>query len=195
MRPQEISKTLDIPRERVLMILQQHYPDRPNRQVARSVAPDELPDATKDEIISLWRSGTSLSKLAEKYNMVAVTLRNWLMSQIPADEYAARSAQQPTLKRAISKDDIPNIVNAYLAGKEIRDIAKDYGVNYNAIKYHLMQQGMSQLPSTKSFAHDVRAEDIDRMVTMRKNGKTMNQIAGIMNIPIGTVRHYLAGRV
>lgn len=195
MRPQEISKTLGIPRPRVLMILQQHYPDRPNRQIERWTAPEQLPASQQTDIIAQWRQGTSLSKLAQQFKLLPTTLRDFVRSNVPDDEYNARSIQQTTTKRAIGKEDIPKIVDAYLNGRMIKDIAKDYGVNYNAIKYHLMQQGMSQLPSTKSFAHDVGAEDIDKMIMMRKNGKTMNQIAGIMNIPIGTVRHYLAGRV
>ena len=58
-----------------------------------------------------------------------------------------------------------------------------------------MQQGMTQAPSTKSCAYDVGPHDIDKMVNMRKAGKSAQQIADIMNVPGGPVRHYLAGRV
>jgi len=196
MRPQEISKTLNIPRHRVNAILQYNYPDRPNKQsLEKYTVPAELSDTDKASIIAHWRQGMSLTKLAQQYNMHPSYVRTVVQSVVPDDEYAAWTAKQVTNKRAISKDDVPKIVDAYLNGKEIRDIAKDYGVNYNAIKYHLMQQGMTQAPSTKSFAYDVGPQDIDKMVNMRKAGKSVQQIADIMNVPGGTVRHYLAGRV
>lgn len=196
MRPQEISKALNIPRDRVVAILQNNYSDRPNKQsLEKYTAPDQLSDADKATMVAQWRQGASLAKLAQQYNMHPSYVRTVVQSVVPDDEYAAWSDKQLYAKRAIGKDDVPKIVDAYLNGKEIRDIAKDYGVNYNAIKYHLMQQGMTQAPSTKSFAYDVGPQDIDKMVNMRKAGKTMQQIADIMKIPPGTVRYYLAGRV
>ena len=196
MRPQEISRTLNIPRHRVNAILQYNYPDRPNKQsLEKYTAPDQLSDSNKASIVAHWRQGASLTKLAQQYNMHPSYVRTVVQSVVPDDEYAAWSDKQLYAKRAIGKDDVPKIVDAYLNGKEIRDIAKDYGVNYNAIKYHLMQQGMTQAPSTKSFAYDVGPQDIDKMVNMRKAGKSAQQIADIMNVPGGTVRHYLAGRV
>jgi hypothetical protein len=196
MRPQEISKTLNIPRDRVVAILQNNYSDRPNKQsLEKYTAPEELSDADKATMVAQWRQGVSLAKLAQRYSMHPSLARILIQSLVSSDEYSAWSDKQTYAKRAIGKDDVPKIVDAYLNGKDIRDIAKDYGVNYNAIKYHLMKQGMSQAPSTRSNAYDVRPQDIDQMVSMRNAGKSVQRIADIMNLPWGTVRYYLAGRV
>ena len=196
MRPQEISKALNIPRDRISAILNTNYSDRPNKQsLEKYTAPEELSDADKATMVAQWRQGVSLAKLAQRYRMHPSSARILIQSLVPGDEYSAWSDKQLYAKRAIGKDDVPKIVDAYLNGKHIRDIAKDYGVEYNTLKYHLMKQGMSQAPSTKSNAYDVGPQDIDKMVGMRKAGKTMQQIADMMKIPGGTVRYYLAGRV
>lgn len=192
LKSKQIAIKLGIPREKVVSVLQDRYPNRIGKQVqGKYIKPEILTPDEQTDLISQWREGSSVTSVAKKYNIHPTVLAPWIKTTVGPDEYNKTISNRGYSKQTLSSEDVRDIIDLYTSGESISDIAKSYNTLYNTIKYHLMKQGKIA-PADNAI---VSPATIDKMVDLKKAGYSVAQIGQKLDIGYSTVRHYLRGRI
>jgi hypothetical protein len=93
-------------------------------------------------------------------------------------------------KTVITAADIPNIVKMYQDNVPVAQIAKQYNVASNNIKYHLMKQGVFN-PKKTARSLEIDSPDVDKIINMHLSGFATPTIAKKTGLSIGKVRYHL----
>lgn len=82
--------------------------------------------------------------------------------------------------------DEKKIIDMFLHGCQIKDIAKEYNVCYSTIKNRLKKNGIPMRNRTE--AHTIHKFDEGKMIKMYLNGMTLKDIGEHFNVSYGTIR-------
>ncbi|MFE1451899.1 sigma factor-like helix-turn-helix DNA-binding protein [Streptomyces olivaceoviridis] len=149
----------------------------------------DLPEA---DIVSAYASGSTLQELAEQYGVVAATIRNVLIRA--GIERRHNTSLPPTPRRV----DVPegNLVQDYLGGATLGDLAEKYGVSVSTVQRRLRAAGATRAETTASAAprppRPKRVDLPDEELRIRfLRGTTLKVLAEEYGVSVSTISRHV----
>lgn len=167
---QAITKTLGMPRPRVVKLFQKHGLPVRTRQL---YGPE-----VQAQILALHSQGLTLAQIAKKLDMWAITVKKLLVNA----GVKPNSIPNPTYTAL----DVQAMLALHLKGLNPNQIAKKMKVSPATVSAHLRRAGIS-LPSRPEYTED----DKQRMISLFMSGSSPNAIANTLKIAPATVRRHL----
>lgn len=190
LKARQIADELGLPRARVTNLLAVYYPERQDKsRVLNDI--NDLSTDEKNNIIANWQKGSSVRELALKYDINDHAMSDYIVGVVGRAAMDDRIASTGYKKDVLTQTDIENIVKLYQKGETLADLAKEYSVSVNNIKYHLMRKGVFLPVRKNNVSIDAEPAVVQSIIDMHLRGTSVNAIANKLNISASMVRYHL----
>jgi DNA-binding CsgD family transcriptional regulator len=149
----------------------------------------KVTDTAIKKMIEMRREGKTLKEIAKKLSLSHTTVMNYLRKEMSDYIFYCQSKGPSTPPKPFSRQKITHILQLKKTRKSCQEIAKKLHISPASVSRKLRQY-MEDYDKYRLYSK-ISNKEIERMIEMRREGKTLKEIGDILGISHQTVMNYL----